>query len=151
MCSRWVFTVASLTKRFAAITRFGVPFATSRRTSVSRGVRTESPALIASAFTLLLATLLLLLPILRWRRAALTALERDIQADYHRLTLLQREIRECLSRVPQPLPRLVLEMRYLQGSPFFRIAMALHYDERQIYRYQAQGPEQVALQLAEKE
>ena len=83
--------------------------------------------------------------------AALTALERDIQADYHRLTLLQREIRECLSRVPQPLPRLVLEMHYLQGSPFFRIAMALHYDERQIYRYQAQGLEQVALQLAEKE
>lgn len=82
--------------------------------------------------------------------AALAALEKEIQADYHRLAQLQGEIREALRRIPQPLPRMVLEMHYLQGAPFFRIAMALHYEERQIYRYHAQGLKHVALQLAMK-
>ena len=49
----------------------------------------------------------------------------------------------CVSSVQQA----VLEMHYLQGMPFFRAAMALHYEERQIYRLHRAGLKAIAAQL----
>jgi len=75
-------------------------------------------------------------------------LEDQLLSDYHQLSLRQQRIGEYLARVPDERHRTVLEMRYLQGMPFFRIAMAMHYDERQIYRYHRAGLQHVAVQMA---
>ena len=80
---------------------------------------------------------------------ALDALEQEIQADYASLFRRQRQIDAVIRSVPEDMSRLVLECRYLQGLPFFRIAMELHYDERQIYRYHRKGLMYVAARLAQ--
>ena len=42
----------------------------------------------------------------------------------------------------------MLEMRYLNGAPFFRVAMAIHYDERTVYRLHRAGLRMIAALLA---
>lgn len=78
----------------------------------------------------------------------LAALEKEILADYSVLLQRQKSIGDAIRRVPDEMSRLVLESRYLEGLPFFRIAMNLHFDERQIYRYHRRGLEHIAAQLA---
>lgn len=74
--------------------------------------------------------------------------EAALLADYHALLKQQKEIGAAIARVPEDRQRMVLEMRYLQGLPFFRIAMTLHYDERQVYRLHERGLRHVAAQIA---
>ncbi|MBQ9263894.1 MAG: hypothetical protein IJ189_06730 [Clostridia bacterium] len=75
-------------------------------------------------------------------------LEQDVLTDYSALLKQQKRIGDMLRRVPNDLCRTVMEAHYIQELPFFRIAMNLHYDERQIYRLHKQGLEHVAAQLA---
>ena len=77
----------------------------------------------------------------------LQAREAEVLADYSALLRLQKDISAYVHQVPNAMQRAVLDMRYLQGAPFFRIAMALHYDERQIYRLHRAGLRHVAAQL----
>lgn len=74
--------------------------------------------------------------------------EGDVTAGYRALRALRGEIEAAISRVPGDTVRAVLRRHYLEGAPFFRIAMDLHYEERQIYRFQRQGLRHVAAQLA---
>ncbi len=76
--------------------------------------------------------------------------EAAVLADYSALLRLQSAIADHVGRVPDAIQRAVLEMRYLQGAPFFRIAMALHYDERHIYRLHRSGLRHVAAQLMQE-
>lgn len=79
------------------------------------------------------------------------ALEADILSDYTALTRRQRDIAAVIRAVPDERHRTVLEMRYLEGLPFFRIAMRMNYAERQIYRYHRRGLMAVAARIALKE
>ena len=81
----------------------------------------------------------------------LDALEEEVLRDYRELTQRQREIADRIRQVPDERHRAVLELRYLQGMPFFRIAMQLHYDERQIYRFHRHGLHRIAALLAAEE
>ena len=78
-------------------------------------------------------------------------LEKELLADYNALLRKQREIRETLRSLPEGLTKMTLEMRYLQGMHFFRIAMALHVEERHVYRLHRQGLRRVALILLDSE
>ena len=80
----------------------------------------------------------------------LKAREEEVLADYSALLRLQKDISSRVHQVPHPMQQAVLDMRYLQGAPFFRIAMALHYDERQIYRLHRAGLRHVAGQLMQE-
>lgn len=86
------------------------------------------------------------------RMAELTAEIADQEAmvtrDYHSLLKRQKAIGDTIHRVPDDRQRMILEMRYLQGLPFFRIAMKLHYDERTIYRLHEKALRHVAAQIA---
>lgn len=77
--------------------------------------------------------------------------EEGLLSDYHLLTQQREKVQRLIDRVPDMRHRTVLEMRYLEGLPFFRIAMNMHYDERQIYRYHKSGLLHVSLQLALEE
>ena len=79
--------------------------------------------------------------------AAVEAGEASLLSSYAALREKQREIGAVLRRIPGDRPREVLERRYLQGQPFFRIAMEMHYDERQIYRLHRQGLAHVAARI----
>lgn len=81
--------------------------------------------------------------------AQLADLEREILADYSALLSQRQEIESTIRRVPNETQRTVLEMRYIDGMPFFRIAMALHYDERTVYRYHQKALSHAALYLVE--
>ena len=92
---------------------------------------------------------------LRRKRADRPALEEEIRrretavtGGYRALRALREEIETVILRIPGETVRTVLRCHYLEGAPFFRIAMDLHYDERQIYRFQRQGLRHVAAQLA---
>ena len=89
------------------------------------------------------------------RDAEADALARETEArllaDYRALLIRQREIREMIGRLPEGRQRMVLSLRYLEGMPFFRIAMQMHYDERQIYRYHRAGLRRLAVILALEE
>ena len=78
----------------------------------------------------------------------LEALERDVLQDYAALLKLQAEIQARIRLVPDDSQRAVLEMRYLNGAPFFRVAMAIHYDERTVYRLHRAGLRMIAALLA---
>lgn len=78
----------------------------------------------------------------------LAELEKELLRDYAALTERQKEIEKIIGQVPNERARTVLEMRYLAQQPFFRIAMRMHYDERQIYRYHRQGLQYAALLTA---
>ena len=80
--------------------------------------------------------------------AAIRAGEDEVRRAYGRLRQTQQGILAAIRRVPDEICRQVLEARYVQGLPFFRIAMELHYDERQIYRIHRKGLEHVAAQIA---
>ena len=73
--------------------------------------------------------------------------EEEVLADYAALLQLQQEISAHIRQVPDAMQQAVLDMRYLEGAPFFRIAMALHYDERTVYRLHRAGLRHVAAQL----
>lgn len=82
--------------------------------------------------------------------AAQTAdLEKELLDDYRALMEKQKAIQNTIRRVPDKTQRMVLEMRYLESMPFFRIAMQLSYDERTIYRFHHKALQQTALQLME--
>lgn len=74
--------------------------------------------------------------------------EAELLEAYQALLSKQKAIGTAIRRVPEERQQMVLEMRYLQGMPFTRISMALHYDERQTYRLHARGLRHVAAQLA---
>ena len=80
--------------------------------------------------------------------AELADMEEDVRRDYAALLRRQKRIGAVIRAVPDEIQSAVLEMRYLQGMPFHRIAAALHYDERQIYRFHQRGVGHVAVQLA---
>ena len=80
--------------------------------------------------------------------AELADQEAALLEDYQRLLGCQREIGDVIRRVPDETAKLVLEMRYLQNLSFVAIAMRVHCDERQAYRYHKRGLEYVAFQLA---
>lgn len=87
-------------------------------------------------------------PEARQASAETEALEQELLRDYAALIERQKEIEGIIRRVPHEQSRTVLEMRYLDQQPFFRIAARMHYDERQIYRYHRQGLRYVALLTA---
>lgn len=68
-------------------------------------------------------------------------LEEEINADIDRLVTLQRDIARAIAGLDCPTHRALLEMRYLSGWGWRRIARALHYSERQIWRMHAQALE----------
>lgn len=74
--------------------------------------------------------------------------EQAVEKDYHELARRQKAIEAAIRLVPDERQRAILEMRYLEGMPFFRIAMALNYEERQIYRLHKAALRHVAVQLA---
>lgn len=79
------------------------------------------------------------------------ALEAEILSDYRALTQRQQDIAAVIRQVPDERHRTVLEMRYLQGMPFFRIAMQMNYAERQIYRYHRRGLMAVAARIVQQD
>lgn len=79
----------------------------------------------------------------------LTEMENDLRAEYHALLERQRQTKETIRQIPNELQRTVLEMRYIEGLPFFRIAMAMNYDERTVYRLHRKALTQTALYLLE--
>lgn len=79
--------------------------------------------------------------------AAIRGGENELQQAYRLLRQTQGDILAVIDRVPDGTCREILEKRYVQGLPFFRIAMAMHYDERQIYRIHRKGLMHVAAQL----
>ena len=81
--------------------------------------------------------------------ARLTEMETELRAEYHALLERQRQTKETIRQVPNELQRTVLEMRYIEGLPFFRIAMAMNYDERTVYRLHRKALTQTALYLLE--
>ena len=82
---------------------------------------------------------------------ALVRAEEGLLSDYHRLTEEREKVQRLIDRVPDVRHRTVLEMRYLEGLPFFRIAMALNYEERQIYRLHKEALRHAAAVLAADE
>lgn len=76
-------------------------------------------------------------------------LEKEVLSDYEALLQKQRAIKSTLRSLPEGMRRMLLEMRYLQAQPFFRIAMALHVEERHVYRLHKQALRQTALILIE--
>ena len=80
--------------------------------------------------------------------AEIADLENEVLRDYSALVARQKQIGDAIRRVPDPRQSGILEMRYLRGLPFFRIAMDMHYDERQIYRLHKKALEYVALRIA---
>ena len=76
-------------------------------------------------------------------------LEAETLADYEKLLQKQQEIKNTIRSLPEGLPRMVLELRYLQAMPFFRIAMALHVEERHVYRLHKDALRRLALLLIE--
>ncbi len=83
--------------------------------------------------------------------AKLADLEAALLADYHALLEKQTAIRGLIQALPDPLWQAMMEMRYLQGASFPRIAAKLEYDERQIYRFHKKALAHVAVQMREKE
>ena len=79
----------------------------------------------------------------------LTEMANDLRAEYHALLERQRQTKETIRQIPNELQRTVLEMRYIEGLPFFRIAMAMNYDERTVYRLHRKALTQTALYLLE--
>lgn len=78
----------------------------------------------------------------------IAAQEEGLLEDYKQLLARQRAIAQAIRTLPDERWRLVLEMRYLQGMPFVRISMTLHYDERQTFRLHEQGLIRIALEMA---
>ena len=72
--------------------------------------------------------------------------EDEVLADYSALLRLQKDIASHIRQVPDARQRSVLELRYLEHMPFFRIAMALNYDERHIYTLHRAGLRHIAAQ-----
>lgn len=77
-------------------------------------------------------------------------LEKEVLADYSELLEEQREIVNTIRGVPEGMLRMVLEMRYLQGMPYFRIGMELHVEERHVYRLHREALRHTALILMER-
>lgn len=82
--------------------------------------------------------------------AELADQEEALLRDYRELLRLQREIGDVIAAVPWDEPRMILELRYLQGLSPVAISMKLHYDERQVYRLHRKGLEHVAFQLVDR-
>ena len=78
-------------------------------------------------------------------------LEREVLRDYEALMEAQKQIQNTIRAVPDGTQRMVLEMRYLQAMPHFRIAMALHVEERHVYRLHRKALRHVAMILLENE
>jgi len=80
--------------------------------------------------------------------AELADQEAALLKDYRQLLGRQRAIGEVIHQVPDEQAKLVLELRYLQNLSFVAIAMKVHCDERQAYRYHKRGIAHVAFHLA---
>lgn len=81
--------------------------------------------------------------------ARLTEMETELRAEYHALLERRKQTKETIRRIPNETQRTVLEMRYIEGLPFFRIAMAMNYDERTVYRLHRKALTRTALYLLE--
>ena len=81
--------------------------------------------------------------------ARLDHLEQEVLADYHTLLERRQAIQNTIRRVPNAAQRTVLEMRYVESMPFFRIAMAMNYGERTVFRLHRKALAQTALYLME--
>ena len=84
-------------------------------------------------------------------RQELKDMEEDIQRECAALVHRQKQIDALLRRIPNETIRTVMQWRYLQNVPFFRIAMEMQYDERHVYRLHRKGLEYVAALLAVEE
>jgi len=80
--------------------------------------------------------------------AEIQAEEQALFSAYAVLKHRRRAIAAAIGRMPEEIVRRVMTARYLEGRPFFRIAMDLHYDERQIYRIHRKGLMHAAAQIA---
>lgn len=79
-------------------------------------------------------------------REAIRQEEARLLSLYKEKTARQQTIGAVIRRVPDENARTVLRLHYLEGMPFFRVAMQMNYDERQIYRILRRGLSHVALQ-----
>jgi len=74
--------------------------------------------------------------------------EQALFSAYAVLKTRRQAISAAIGRMPEETLRRVMTARYLEGLPFFRIAMDMHYDERQIYRIHRKGLMHAAAQIA---
>lgn len=66
--------------------------------------------------------------------AKICDLEAEIEAEISRLVELREEIRAAISRVQDSTYRNLLELRYIEGMTFERIAVEMNYSWRQVIR-----------------
>lgn len=78
------------------------------------------------------------------RAAAAIEIERDIAAELRRLRRAREEIVRAIEDVPDGDQRTVLDMRYIGGYKFARIAGRLHYDRTWVWRLHNRGVMAVA-------
>ncbi len=74
-------------------------------------------------------------------------LEREINEEIDRLVSVQREIKEVISEVHEERLRTILELRYINGLTFDKIAKQMNYSHRQIYRFHEKALEKVKMSL----
>lgn len=66
--------------------------------------------------------------------ARIVGLEAEINADINRLIDLKQEIKAAIEAVDNPTYRQLLELRYLCGMSWQRIADEMHYDRKSVWR-----------------
>lgn len=69
--------------------------------------------------------------------AKIVDLEAEINDEIDALVDLEREIRGCISKLTNENQRVVLEMKYINGFTFEKIAENMHYSLRAVYNYHA--------------
>lgn len=69
--------------------------------------------------------------------AKIVDLETEINDEIDALVDLEREIRGCISKLTNENQRVVLEMKYINGLTFEKIAENMHYSLRAVYNYHA--------------
>lgn len=67
--------------------------------------------------------------------AKIVDLEVEINEEINALVDLEREIRGRIAHIPDDNQRLVLEMKYINGLTFEKIAENMHYSLRAVYNY----------------
>ncbi len=74
-------------------------------------------------------------------------LEREINEEIGRLTDVQSEIRAAIKTVHEERLRIILELHYINGLTFDKIAKKMNYSHRQIYRFHEKALEKVKMSL----
>lgn len=61
-------------------------------------------------------------------------LEREINEDINRLVDIKTEIMDIIARVDDPMSQIILEMRYINGKSWEKIAQDIRFDIRTAFR-----------------